>query len=110
MLTFIHLSDLHLVPSGQELHGLRPDERLASCVSHIAREHGDAAFCVVSGDLTHDGDPLGYAEAARILSDLPMPVHLMIGNHDDRGTFREAFPSAPYDQHGFVQQVIATPA
>jgi len=71
---------------------------------------GDAAFCVVSGDLTHDGDPLGYSEAARILSCLPMPVHLMIGNHDDRGTFREALHSAPYDQHGFAQQVIDTSA
>ncbi|MHA6299909.1 phosphodiesterase [Devosia sp. CAU 1758] len=109
MLKFVHLSDLHLVPPGGELHGLRPAERLASCVAHIAREHGDAAFCVVSGDLTHDGDPFGYAEAKRILSRLPFPVHLMIGNHDDRGAFRAAFPYVPCDRNGFVQQVIDVP-
>ena len=64
----------------------------------------------LSAVITHKGDLLGYAEAARILSDLPMPVHLMMGNHDDRGIFREAFPSAPHDQHDFVQQVIETSA
>ncbi|WP_062018405.1 phosphodiesterase [Aureimonas sp. AU4] len=106
---FIHLSDLHLVPHGHELHGLRPSERLEACVSQIACEHGDAAFCVVSGDLTHDSDPLAYREAARILSRLPMPVHLMIGNHDDRDAFRAAFPDAPRNRHGFVQQVVDTP-
>lgn len=110
MLKFVHLSDFHLVPPGRELHGLRPDERLATCISHIAREHGDAAFCVVSGDLTHDGDALAYAEAGRVLSRLPMPVHLMIGNHDNRDAFRRAFPTAPCDRHGFVQQAIDTPA
>lgn len=110
MLKFVHMSDLHLVPPDRELHGLRPGERLAACVEDIARDHGDAAFCVVSGDLTHDGDPLAYAEAAQILSRLPMPVHLMIGNHDDRDAFRQAFPNAPRDRHGFVQQVIDTSA
>lgn len=108
MLKFVHLSDLHLVPTGQELHGLRPGECLARCVSHIAREHGDAEFCVVSGDLTHNGDPLAYAEAGRLLARLPMPVHLMLGNHDDRGAFRKAFPSHPSDQSGFIQQVVDT--
>jgi Icc protein len=110
MLKFIHLSDLHLVWPGQQLHGLQPAERLETCVSHIARKHGDAAFCIVSGDLTHDGDPAAYSEAARILSNLPMPVHLMIGNHDDRRGFREGFPECPYDRHGFIQQVIDTSA
>lgn len=106
---FVHLSDLHLVPPGRELHGLHPSKRLETCVSQIAREHGDAAFCVVSGDLTHNGDPLAYGEAVRILSRLPMPVHLMIGNHDDRDAFRASFPDAPCDSHGFIQQVVDTP-
>lgn len=110
MLKFVHLSDLHLVSPGQELHGLRPDERLIACVAHIAREQGDAAFCIVSGDLSHGGDAPAYAAVARILSCLPMPVHLMIGNHDDRDAFRQAFPSTPCDRHGFVQQAIDTPA
>lgn len=108
MLKLLHLSDLHLMPPGEELHGLRPEEQLRRTVSHIAREHGDAALCVVSGDLTHDGHPLAYAEVARHLARLPMPVHLMLGNHDERTVFLAAFPEAPRTPGGFIQQVIDT--
>lgn len=108
MLKLVHLSDLHLVPPGNELHGLRPEAQLQRAVSHIVREHGDADLCVVSGDLAHDGHPLAYAEVARQLARLPMPVHLMIGNHDDRAAFAQAFPEAPSTPDGFVQQAIDT--
>jgi 3',5'-cyclic AMP phosphodiesterase CpdA len=44
------------------------------------------------------------------LAALPWPVHLLLGNHDDRDAFRQAFPAAAQDEAGFVQQAIPTPA
>ena len=107
---FIHLSDLHLVAPGTPLHGLDPVRGLERCVASIRARHADAALCVVTGDLTHDGKPSAYDAARRCLGELPMPVHLMIGNHDDRAAFRAAFPEAPVDGAGFVQQAFDTPA
>lgn len=36
------------------------------------------------GDLAHKADPDAYGLFAQIIAGLPMPVHLMIGNHDRR--------------------------
>ena len=107
---FIHLSDLHLVAPGKLLHGLDPVQELERCVASIRAHHADAALCVVTGDLTHDGEPAAYDAVRRCLARLPMPVHLMIGNHDDRAAFRAAFPRAPVDSAGFVQQAFGTDA
>lgn len=108
MLKFLHLSDLHIVPPGIRLHGLNPQEQLDRCVADVVKRHSQAEFCVVTGDLTHGGDPIAYAVLRECLSRLPMPAHLLLGNHDDRKAFRDAFPNAPIDRHGFVQQAINT--
>jgi len=106
---FIHLSDLHLVAPGMALHGLDPHEGLRRCVAHIRARHADAAFAVLTGDITHGGEPAGYDAARDILADLPMPLHITIGNHDDRAAFRAAFPQVPVSEGGFVQQAFDTP-
>jgi len=105
----IHLSDLHLVAPGDTLHGLDPRERLRRCVAHIRAFHADAAFVVLTGDLTHGGEPAGYEAAHAILADLPMPLHVTIGNHDSRAAFHAAFPHAPVSEGGFVQEAFDTP-
>jgi 3',5'-cyclic AMP phosphodiesterase CpdA len=112
---FVHLTDLHLIAPGGLLYGLDPAERLRAAVADIAARHGPggaapAAFAVVTGDLTHHGDAGAYAALRDILSALPFPAHLLLGNHDDRGRFREAFPDAAVDGAGFVQRVVDTPA
>lgn len=113
MLQFIHLTDPHLVPPGEALYGLDPGARLRSAVADIARRHSPggpaaASFAVVTGDLTHHGRPESYALLRDILAELPMPAHLLVGNHDERGAFRAAFPDAPVDSDGFVQRVLDT--
>ncbi|MFM1989938.1 MAG: 3,5-cyclic adenosine monophosphate phosphodiesterase CpdA [Pseudomonadota bacterium] len=100
---FIHLTDTHQIPPGQTLYGLDPAERLRAAVASIASEHGDAAFVVVTGDLAHRGEPEAYAVLRDTLASLPMPVHLVLGNHDDRSAFRDVFPDTPVDAEGFVQ-------
>ncbi len=92
MLKFVHLSDLHLVNDGEMLHGLDPALQLQDCVSEIIRTCSDADFCVVTGDLTHNGEVAAYWRARQQLLRLPMPVHILLGNHDRRVNFGACFP------------------
>ena len=102
----IQISDTHIVPPGRSLWGLDPRARLEACVDHVNAHHGDAELCIVTGDLTDRGEPEAYHQLETILARLAMPVHLMIGNHDDRDRFLEAFPAQPRDSGGFVQQSL----
>ncbi|MBS7792274.1 phosphodiesterase [Roseococcus sp. SDR] len=113
MFDFIHITDLHILPPGETNYGLDPAERLRMAVESIAARHGPgsaapAQFVVATGDLTHHGQPAAYAQLREILEGLPMPFHLMLGNHDERDHFRDAFPEQGVDQNGFVQQAIET--
>lgn len=103
---FIHLTDTHLIAPGALLYGSDPGERLRRAVASIVGEHADARFCVITGDLTHWGEAPAYAALREILAPLPMPVHLLIGNHDDRAAFVSHFPGTPTDAEGFVQQCV----
>lgn len=100
---FIHLTDTHLVPRGQKLYDLDPSQRLRAAVDSINGEHGDADFVVVTGDLAHWGEGAAYAALMEELARLRMPVHLLIGNHDDRAAFRAVFAQAAADAGGYVQ-------
>ncbi len=99
----VHLTDTHTVRPGRVLHGLDPLRNLEACVASIAERHGDAAFCVLTGDVADHGDPAAYEATQAILSALPMPVHVLPGNHDDRAALIAGFPDVPRDAHGFVQ-------
>ncbi len=105
---FIHLTDTHVTGSGL-LYGQDPAARLRAAVRSINTEHGDAAFVVLTGDMTHWGDAAAYARFSEVISQLTMPVHLMVGNHDDTHAFAAAFPETPRDAHGFVQYRLDTP-
>ena len=105
----VQITDTHLVPPGERVYGIDPVERLAACVDHINAHHADAAFCVLSGDLTDRGDVATYRTLEKVLRPLAPPYHLMVGNHDDRAALREVFPGTPVDDNGFVQCVLDTP-
>lgn len=100
---FIQLSDLHLVPPGQTLKGLNPAKRLDAAIAAINARHCDAAFCVLSGDLTHAGNEEAYRHLAEVLKGLKIPHYLMVGNHDLRGRVIKHFSQAQCDENGFVQ-------
>lgn len=104
---FIHLTDTHIVGEGL-LYGADPAARLEQAVASINAEHGDAAFVVLTGDITHWGDTDAYDQFAAKIGKLNMPVHLLVGNHDDTNAFATKFPHTPRDANGFVQAVIAT--
>src|SRR5918995_1297963 len=89
--TFLHLSELHLVPPGRLVEGVDPMRQLRSVLARIERLEEAPAFIVVSGDLTEDGSAEGYEVVNAVLTELGggvPPVLLALGNHDDRATFR----------------------
>lgn len=104
---FIHLTDTHVIGEG-ELYGQDPAARLRAAVDSINAEHSDADFVVLTGDMTHWGDAAAYARFSREIKMLTMPVHLMVGNHDDTAAFGAAFPETPRDDTGFVQSGFDT--
>jgi len=105
----IHITDTHLVGPGGTIYGLDPAARLEAVVDDIAARHADAELAVITGDLADCGEPHAYRTLAALLARLPMPVRLIIGNHDSRANFIAAFPDHPVDASGFVQSVLDAP-
>lgn len=103
---FVHITDPHLVAPGERLYELDPLARLQACVADINQHHADAAFAIVTGDLTHWGQAAAYTALRGAFGALAMPSYLLLGNHDNRAVFREIFPEAPVDPDGFIQSVI----
>ncbi|MDK3019214.1 phosphodiesterase [Pseudodonghicola flavimaris] len=101
-LRFAVLSDLHFVPEGQSIYGFDPRACLARALAFL-RELPQLDFLLIAGDLADRGEPAAYDSLRQALAGLPLPVILMVGNHDDRRAFRAAFPAAPRDANGFVQ-------
>lgn len=99
----IQLTDLHLVGHNGTLGGVDPLKRLHLCLEDIRTHHGDAEFCVLTGDLADRGNLEAYDALHGALETLPMPCHLMLGNHDNRDTFARCFPETPRDSNGYIQ-------
>lgn len=99
-------TDIHFVEHGQRIGHLDPEERFLGGLRHALAEVPDAERIVICGDLAHHGRPAQYERLRAALADCPLPVHLMIGNHDRRAAFCTAFPDAPVTPQGHVQQVI----
>jgi len=98
----IWLSDLHFSASGP-VFGIDTHARIVAAVDYINRHHATAAGCVISGDLVNRGGERDYAELARILAALRIPVFPMVGNHDNRELLREHFSLPANAMSDFVQ-------
>ncbi|MFV2053072.1 metallophosphoesterase [Aliiroseovarius sp. YM-037] len=99
-------TDVHITKAGQQIIGLDPLERFQTGLRHALGHHPDAERLIVMGDLVHFGSRKEYERLAGALRDVPIPVHLMVGNHDRREAFLEVFPDTPVTGSGHVQTVI----
>lgn len=99
----IVFTDIHIPAQGVDIIGLDPGARFAQGLAHALDRHPDAARIVITGDLTHTGAPEEYARLRGLLADCPVPVNLMLGNHDLRAPFLAVFPDTPVTAHGHVQ-------
>ncbi|TDQ04113.1 phosphodiesterase [Labedaea rhizosphaerae] len=82
MLTFAQLSDLHLD------NGPRATARARQVVDYLRPLAGELDAVLVTGDLADHGLAEEYKELADLL-DLPCPVLMTPGNHDDRAVYRQ---------------------
>jgi 3',5'-cyclic AMP phosphodiesterase CpdA len=84
----VQLSDLHV---GGNEGGKDPIPRLEAVIESVGLLPNAPDAVLVSGDLTDDGAAESYRVAREMLGRLEVPVHVLPGNHDDRGRIREAF-------------------
>jgi 3',5'-cyclic-AMP phosphodiesterase len=103
---FVVLSDLHLGPPGVPVNGLDTGARLAEAVEVNCRDHTNAAFVLLAGDLADQGEVAAYHHLRALVSPLPMPVHITLGNHDARDAFLSVFGPDRDDPQGRVSEVI----
>ena len=59
----------------------------AGCSGLDPRPHA----IVITGDLAEHGHPGAYAHLRDLLEAVPVPVHLVAGNHDDRAAMLDVF-------------------
>jgi Icc protein len=87
------VSDTHLRPPGATgVGGIDPASALAEAVGAISRLEQAPDAVVMTGDLADGGHEEAYALLRELLSPLPMPVYLLVGNHDAREPLAAAFP------------------
>jgi Icc protein len=66
-------------------------EALATAVDAVLALDPAPDAVLVSGDLTNLSDARSYERVRELLAPLPMPVHVLPGNHDDREALRAWF-------------------
>lgn len=92
-LTFIHLTDLHLVGTEKEyVNGQNPLQKLRCVFERIRTMEITPAFWLITGDLVNNGQPAEYQTLNQFLSSLQsfgVPILLGLGNHDARHAFRQ---------------------
>jgi 3',5'-cyclic-AMP phosphodiesterase len=98
------ISDIHLHAPGETSKGIDTLARLDLALEDLTRNHADSDLCVLLGDLADHGAEPAYRELEARLHALKVPVRVLIGNHDDRETFRSVFPHL-CSEDGFVHSV-----
>ena len=101
------LTDLHI---GFDLEN--PDElnfhRVAAAIDYVKGLSVVPDRLFLTGDLTDHGDVASYERLKGLIDGCGFPVHLCVGNHDDRAAMKQVFPDLPVED-GFVQYVIDEP-
>lgn len=102
------LADTHIAADPElVVRGAKLSEHLSRVVADILAEEIPVQGVLINGDCAFDdGQPGDYTLLAELLAPLGeagIPVHLTLGNHDDRVHFRAAFAAAagisPLESH-----------
>ncbi|MEZ5709597.1 MAG: phosphodiesterase [Blastomonas sp.] len=98
------ITDIHL--------GFDPDnpaefnrKRLDQVIANLCDLDPLPDMLLATGDLIDRGDEDSYRRLKTALSGCPFPVHMCLGNHDQRDTFMRQFPDVPVAD-GFVQYEV----
>lgn len=101
----LQFTDIHLTALGHTIAGRDPNENFHRALDHAKILHSDADALFITGDLSDWGDAQDYKRLKSIISKFPVPIHLCIGNHDNREIFLSEFPELSGEK-GFVHSVI----
>jgi len=106
--TFAFFSDAHIAADPAEQHaGVNMSQNLAACTRALADWPVRPATIIVNGDLAYlAGKPEDYATFANLIEPLRAmaPIHLSLGNHDQRDHFWAAFPNDSAEQRSALQR------
>ncbi|MFO1038788.1 MAG: phosphodiesterase [Geminicoccaceae bacterium] len=92
----VQLTDLHVRPPGRLANGVVDTNRLAAeAIDSVLAMRPTPDAVLVSGDLTDRGTEEEYRVVRDLLDRLPMSVHVVPGNHDNRAPMRAAFADRP---------------
>jgi 3',5'-cyclic AMP phosphodiesterase CpdA len=99
--SFVQLSDTHVVGEGSRYRGLPDTARyLREAIAAVNALAPAPAFAVVTGDLCHHGSRAEYAHFAKLFALLRVPYYVIPGNHDNPGRLREVLPPASFGGAG----------
>ena len=94
--TFAFFSDTHIAADATLKHSnVNMADNLAACVRELAAWPVKPATVIVNGDLAFEsGQPGDYAMFGKLIEPVRAlaPIHLSLGNHDERENFWQAFP------------------
>jgi hypothetical protein len=94
--TFAFFSDAHIAADPKSNHGgVNMADNLAACGRELAAWPVKPAAIIVNGDLAFNhGGAEDYATFGKLIHPIRTlaPVHLSLGNHDQRDNFWQAFP------------------
>ena len=94
--TFAFFSDSHVAADATFKHsGVNMADNLAACGRELAEWPVKPAAVIINGDLAFKlGLPEDYATFGKLINPVRAlaPVHLSLGNHDERKHFWQAFP------------------
>ena len=100
------VTDIHL--------GFQPDDpaelnrkRLDDVLDALLALTPQPDLLLATGDLTEHGSIASYQTLKTIADRLPFPVHFALGNHDDRGNFRQVFADVPAGPGGRIHYAFA---
>jgi 3',5'-cyclic AMP phosphodiesterase CpdA len=89
----LHLSDTHLLGAGNRLYGtVDAEDHLRQLLTELENSQGRPDAIIFTGDLADRGEPDAYARLRAMVEPvatrLGAKVIWVMGNHDDRGSFR----------------------
>ena len=101
------LSDTHInADKTKVVSNVVMADHLATAWEQVTAAASRLSAAILHGDVAHlAGEPADYRQVAQLLipaGKAALPLHFMLGNHDDRDNFREALKSAaasPLESH-----------
>jgi hypothetical protein len=108
---FAFFSDTHVAADAATVsRNVNMADNLTACVRELAAWPVKPAALIINGDLAlKDGQPGDYATLGNLIGPARAlaPVHLLLGNHDQRENFWQAFPRDATRQKSVPQKQCA---